>query len=275
MPLDPHAIHIHTDGSCYENPGGDAGCAAIVHYPDKLDLPDEQIVDFGCSESSNNRMELMACIKSLEWVREHRPWPEVERVQIVTDSTYVTDNVNHRAQGWKKNRWRNRHGQPMANDDLWDELLKARGRVGIRVDFVWQPGKRSLIANQADKAAKSAAKRGGLDMDAGYRPGGVSRSMVKDRSAAQPFPVNGQIIVIRPYVKKIMYKGEHRISFNVFSEETQSYAGKFFAFAEKGLATELHMGNGHRVRFNSDLNYPQIIGRVEGVLLPHTSRKKN
>jgi ribonuclease HI len=30
--LDPKAIHIYTDGSCYKNPGGDSGCAAIVHY---------------------------------------------------------------------------------------------------------------------------------------------------------------------------------------------------------------------------------------------------
>jgi ribonuclease HI len=275
MLLDPHAIHIHTDGSCYENPGGDAGCAAIVHYPDNLDLPDEQIVDFGCFESSNNRMELMACVKSLEWVRGHRPWPDVERVQIVTDSTYITDNVNHRAPGWKKNKWRNRYGQPMANDDLWDELLKARGKVGVRVDFVWQPGKRSLIANQADKAAKSAAKRGGLDRDAGYRPGGVSRSMVKDHSSPQRFPSEGQIIVLRPYVKKIMHDGEHRISFNVFDEGKQNYDGKFFAFAEKGLAAELHMGNGHRVRFNSDRNYPQIIERIEAVSLPRQPRRKH
>jgi hypothetical protein len=55
MPPDPRAIHISTDGSCYKNPGGRSGCAAIVHYPDHLDREDEQIVDFGCEESSNNR----------------------------------------------------------------------------------------------------------------------------------------------------------------------------------------------------------------------------
>ena len=273
MSLDPHAIHIHVDGSCYENPGGIAGCAAVVHYPDTLRLPDEQIVDFGCSESSNNRMELMACIKALEWVRSHQPWPDVTRVQIVTDSTYVTDNVSLRARTWKKHKWRNRYGQPVANDDLWDGLLKAHAKAGIRVDFLWQPGKKSSVANQADKAAKAAAKRGGLDVDIGYRPGGVSPSMVRDRVVAQRFSASGQTIVIRPYVKKIMYKGEHRISFNVFDEGTQTYAGKYFAFAEKGLGAELHLGNGHRVQFNSDPNYPRIIERIESVSLPKPYRK--
>ena len=88
MLLDPRAIHVYTDGSCYKNPGGSSGCAAIVHFPDHLGRQDEPIVDFGCAESSNNRMELMACIKALRWVRDNQPWSDVTRVQIVTDSTY-------------------------------------------------------------------------------------------------------------------------------------------------------------------------------------------
>jgi ribonuclease HI len=274
MSLDPHAIQIYTDGSCYKNPGGESGCAAIVHYPDKLGLPDEQIVDFGCSESSNNRMELMACIKALKSVREHRPWDGVLRVQIVTDSTYITNNVSYNAKNWKDNKWRNRHGQPMANDDLWDELLKARSKAGIRVDFLWQAGKTSQIAREVDKAAKAAAKRGGLDVDTGYRPGGVARSMVKDRGVAERFPASGQVLVIRPYVKKIMHQGVHRISFNIFDDGSQTYNGKYFAFAEKVLGAELHMGNGHRVRFNLDPNHPRILERIEEVLLPKSSGRR-
>ena len=92
---DTRAIHISTDGSCYKNPGGRSGCAAIVHYPDHLDREDEQIVDFGCEESSNNRMELLACIRVLKWIRENGPWQDVTRVQIFTDSQYVKDNRFH------------------------------------------------------------------------------------------------------------------------------------------------------------------------------------
>ena len=42
------------------NSGGESGCAAIVHYPEHLNRPDEQILDFGSDESSINRMGLMA-----------------------------------------------------------------------------------------------------------------------------------------------------------------------------------------------------------------------
>jgi ribonuclease HI len=89
-----------------------SGCAAIAHFPDHLGRQDERIADFGCAESSNNRMELMACIKALRWARESQPWSDVTRVQIVTGSTYITDNISYRARGWKKNKWRNRFGKP-------------------------------------------------------------------------------------------------------------------------------------------------------------------
>jgi len=173
----------------------------------------------------------------------------------------------------EEERLANRSGQPIANHDLWDDLLKARAKAGIRVDFAFQHGKRSKIAKRVDKAAKAAAQRGGFDVDSGYLPGGVSRSMVKGGQPAQPYPASDRVAVIRPYVKKIMFKGENRISFNLFDEATQVYSGKFFAYAVPPLASELHLGNGHRVRFNADPRYPQILARIEGVPLPKPTRR--
>jgi ribonuclease HI len=126
--LDPRAIHIYTDGSCYNNPGGESGCAAIVHFPENLDLPVQQIVDFGCDESSINRMELIPCIEALRWVFNQVPCDAVTRVIIVTDSQYVTDNVR-RAPFWKKQGWKNYAGETKFNEDLWDKLLKAIAKV--------------------------------------------------------------------------------------------------------------------------------------------------
>lgn len=125
-----------------------------------------------------------------------------------------------------------------------------------------------------DKAAKIAAQRGGIDEDSGYKPGSFSRSMVRDGPATQRFPAFGQVLVIRPYVKKLRKKREERISFNVFDEVTQSYNGKFFAYAEPSLAAELHRGNGYRVRFNSVPQFPQILEKLEDVPLPKPTRKK-
>jgi ribonuclease HI len=273
--LDSRAIHIYTDGSCYKNPGGDSGCAAFVHFPEHLDRPDEQIIDFGCNESSINRMELLPCIEALHWVFSHAPWDDVTRVIIVSDSQYITDNLR-RAPYWKKQGWKNLSGETKFNEDLWDRLLKGiakAAKVGIRVDFVWEQGKKTPMTKQVHRAAQAAAKRGGIDEDTGYRPGAVSRSMVKG-GVAERFPAAGQVLVVRPYVKKIMYKGENRISFNVFDEQTNTYSGKFFAFAPPILSCELHKANGHRVRFNSDPKNPHFLERIEGVELPKPKSKE-
>lgn len=273
MPFDPRAVQIHTDGSAYRNPGHVSGCAVIVRYPEHLNREDEIIVDYGCPRSTNQRMELMACVEGLHWVRNNSSsWQDVTCVLVITDSTYVTDNIG-RAAYWKKNGWRNLDGQPRANHDLWDDLLKARAKAGIRVDFVWQQGTKSDIAKQVDRAAKDAAKRGGIDLDREYKPGSVSRSMVKG-GVALPFPANGQTEVIRPYAKKIRFRGENRISFNCYDENTRIYHSKFFAFADPPMGAELHRGNGHRVQFNSNAKYPQILRRIEGVELPKPSRMK-
>jgi ribonuclease HI len=273
--LDQRAIQIHTDGSCYKNPGGISGCAAYVRYPD-VGLPEEQIVDFGCGESSNNRMELMACVKALEWALENAPWPDANRIYIVTDSQYVA-NCHTSARYWKRSGWRKQSGEPAANEDLWGKILKSLdklSKVGVRVDFVYEKGKKTEIGKRVDKAAKVAAQRGGIDEDSGYKPGSFSRSMVRDGTATVRFAASGQVLVIRPYVKKVRKKREERISFNVFDEATQSHNGKFFAYADPSLAAELHRGNGYRVRFNSDAQFPKILEKLEDVPLPKPTRKK-
>ena len=266
MPLDPRAVHIYTDGSCYRNPGGSSGCAAIVQYPEHLGRGDEQIVDFGCSESSNNRMELLACIQALKWIRCNSPWPGVSRVQIVTDSRYVKDNII-RAPSWRKNDWRNQYGEPIENRDLWKEFLSSHQKVGTIVHFEWTAGKKTPILKTIDRAAKSAAKRGGTDVDRGYKPGLVARSLF--RGAATRFPACGQVAVIRPYRQSPIRKTERKVRFDVFAEETDTYTASCYALASPSIADQLHRQHGYRVRFNDDPNYPQIIEIIEEVAIPN------
>jgi ribonuclease HI len=267
MTLDPRAIQIHTDGSAYRNPGHVSGCAVIVQYPEHLDREDEIIVDFGCPKSTNQRMELTACIEGLKWVRRNAPWDGVTCVLVISDATYVTELVGI-VPFWKSNGWRNREGQPILNSDLWDDLLKARAKAGIRVEFVWQAGKTSEIGKRVDKLAKAAAKRGGSDRDAGYKPGTYCRSMVAGGLAALPYPANGQVAIIRPYAKKVVSKVEERLSFNMFDEETQTYASKFYAFTTRMMAYDLHRWHGYRVQFNDNPRYPQILECKEEVAVP-------
>lgn len=262
MTADPRAIHIFTDGSCFKNPGGESGCAAIVIYPDEMGRDEEQIVDFGCAESNNNRMELLACICALEWVRNNKPWHQVTRVQIFTDSKYVFDNI-YRARYWKANDWRNRHGEPKENPDLWKRLLSAQSKTGMIVHFEWNLGKKTPVLKRVDKAAKLAAKSGG-DVDRGYKPGTVSRSMVK--GAAIKFFAAGQVASVRPYRKNVLRKGENKIRFDTF--DAQGYLKSCYAFAQPAVAAELHRQHGYKVQFNDNSEYPQILSVIEETVLP-------
>ena len=266
--LNHRSIQIFTDGSAIDNPGGRGGIAVVVRYPDHLQLPDEVICELGYVESTNNRMELLACIKALEWVRKHKPWTDVTSIQIVTDSKYVADNVGYRAWGWKKNKWRNRYGEPKENSDLWKKLLSARQKAGIHVEFVQTKGKRSEILRKVDDTAKKARDTG-VEVDRGYQPGSVSRSMVK--GAAKRFPARGQVALIRPYRKKIMRTGEEKVRFDTLSDDGQTYVASFYAFATSAIAAELHRQNGYKVKFNDDPNYPQIVEYLEQVALPTNS----
>jgi len=215
----------------------------------------EQIGDFGCAETSNNRMELIACIKVLEWIRKNKPGRNVNRVQIVTDSNYVRDNVS-RAIGWQNNGWRNLHGEAKQNSDLWKQLLAARTRVGIRVDFQWQRGKSSSIMKIVDQAAKAAAKRGGFNRDTGFKSGKVSPSKVRGRSATI-FNAQGQTAVIHVY-RKNAPGGDNQIRFHLFLEDTQTYVGSYYPYASDSITHELHRQHLYRVRFNNNPRNPII-----------------
>lgn len=266
MQLDPRALHIYTDGSCYRELGRISGCAAIVQFPEHLARPDEQILDFGCSESTINRMELMACIRALEWVGSNSPWPGVSRVQIITDSKYVKDNIP-RAATWRSNAWRNRHGEPRENVDLWRRFLSVRQKVRTVVTFEWTLGKKTPILKNIDRAAKLAAKRAGPKSDRGFKPGTVSRSLVK--GSAIRFPATGQMVNIRPYRKTLVRNREEKIRFDVFSDQVGEFSFSGYAYATQDVASVLHRQHTYRVRFNNLPDYPQIIEVIEEVSTPN------
>lgn len=123
MTLDPHAVHIFTDGSCFRNPGGPSGCAARAEFPEHLGREEELIFDLGYKSSTNNRMEIIACIHAVRWLSDSESWRDVTRVQIVTDSRYVKEGVVF-AREWRKSNATNRDGEPKENWDLWKELLR-------------------------------------------------------------------------------------------------------------------------------------------------------
>ena len=74
-------LKIYTDGACSGNPGK-GGWAAII-----LDDSNQSGISGSESNTTNNRMELMAPIMALEKIRKK------SEIIIFTDSKYVKDGI--------------------------------------------------------------------------------------------------------------------------------------------------------------------------------------
>ena len=105
-------VIIYTDGACSGNPGP-GGWAAVIVY---RGLEDE--ISGGEERTTNQRMELRAAVEAL------RRLPEPAEVVLYSDSAYLVNafNANWFAR-WERNGWRNARREPVANQDLWRELL--------------------------------------------------------------------------------------------------------------------------------------------------------
>lgn len=137
------------------NPGK-GGIGIVAEFPDSANTENFELSE-GYIQSTNNRMELRACIRALEWLQTEMKTRRLTRAIIITDSAYVYSN-NSNAQYWKDNDWKNSEGKPYENHDLWDTFLKERQKTKVRVDIVWEKGKTRPILLRVDALAKQGTK---------------------------------------------------------------------------------------------------------------------
>ena len=94
-------INIYTDGACKGNPGPGGWGVLII-------LEDEQVeLSGGNKETTNNQMELIAVIKSLEYFDN-----QIE-ANLYTDSKYVMDGITNYIKNWKVNGWKTANKKPV------------------------------------------------------------------------------------------------------------------------------------------------------------------
>lgn len=133
-------VQIYTDGACRGNPGP-GGWGALLIFGDK-----EKELYGGEPETTNNRMELMAAIQSLESLTRACP------VELTTDSNYVKNGISDWMEKWKKNGWRTANKKPVKNIDLWQRLDQAVQRHSV--EWHWVKGHSGHPENErADQLA--------------------------------------------------------------------------------------------------------------------------
>lgn len=103
-------IIAYTDGACSGNPGPGGWGVLFKVGDENHDLYGGEIA------TTNNRMELTACIKALQLISSN------VKITIRTDSRYVKDGMLSWLKGWKKNGWKTASNSPVKNMDLWQEL---------------------------------------------------------------------------------------------------------------------------------------------------------
>ena len=149
-------VKIYTDGGCLGNPGR-GGYGAILVCGER-----RREISGGYQHTTNNRMELMACIIALEALKCECG------ATVHSDSKYVVDGVSKGwAVKWKRNNWRRSGGNRAENVDLWERLLAVIDKH--QVNFVWVKGHNGHEENErCDQLATNAANGSRLLEDTGY-----------------------------------------------------------------------------------------------------------
>jgi ribonuclease HI len=74
--------------------------------------------------TTNQRMELQAAAEALDYVADNFFTP-FDRVIVYTDSAYLHNCYKQKwYKAWETNGWKNSKKQPVANQDLWERLIK-------------------------------------------------------------------------------------------------------------------------------------------------------
>ena len=143
-------IKIYTDGACVGNPGPGGWAAIVLVENEKKEL-------FGGEKlTTNNRMELTAAIKALEYCdAQEGKQPSLKQIRIYTDSTYVKEGITVWINNWEKNNWKTADKKNVKNVDLWKKLKELN--KSNQVEWNWVKGHSEDLMNElADNLAKKA-----------------------------------------------------------------------------------------------------------------------
>ncbi len=136
-------VEVFTDGACSGNPGP-GGWAALMRSG-----PHEKWLSGAEPLTTNNRMELIAALRALQALKTR------SQVRITTDSRYVQQGASEWLPGWKARGWRNAAREPVANQDLWQEMDAVLSKH--QVEMRWVRGHTGHVENEAcDQRARAA-----------------------------------------------------------------------------------------------------------------------
>ena len=141
-------IAIYTDGACSGNPGNGGYGVVLKQGSHRKELSQ------GYKLTTNNRMELLACIKGLEALKFDN-----SIVKMYTDSKYIVDSINKGwAKRWQANGWKRNKKEMAKNIDMWQRLLNLLNKHDV--EFIWVKGHAGNSENECCDRLAVAASQG-------------------------------------------------------------------------------------------------------------------
>lgn len=150
-------ISVYTDGSAKSNgtENSRGGWAYVV-------IQDGQIIHQNSgfsSQTTNQRMELTACLEALKYCATI----PFEEFCVYSDSAYLINCYKQEWYiNWEKNGWYNSQRKPVANQDLWEQIIPFFRSKYYHFNKV-KGHANNQFNNLVDNMAQSAA--GGKDGD--------------------------------------------------------------------------------------------------------------
>ncbi len=152
-------VVIYTDGAASPNPGPGGYGAVLLCNGRRKELSE------GFKKTTNNRMELLGVIASLEALTMKCSGT------VYSDSKYVVNAANKGwALKWQKKNWWRTTKEKAKNPDLWQRFLDVYEKHDMKLE--WVKGHAGIQENErCDQLAVEAAKGDNLPEDAGYVEG--------------------------------------------------------------------------------------------------------
>ena len=143
-------IKIYTDGACAGNPGP-GGWATIILFENR-----KKELFGGENLTTNNRMELTAAIKGLEYCdSQEEKQLSLKEIKIFTDSVYLKEGITTWISNWEKNNWKTADKKNVKNVDLWKKLKDLT--KSKQIEWCWIKSHSGNPMNDlADRLAKEA-----------------------------------------------------------------------------------------------------------------------
>lgn len=249
-----NALVIYTDGSLY--PKGRKGGYALV-FVEIDEIGNEFLVHEECppgrTGTTNNRMELQACIEAIQMAPEQECFSRRSQIVVRTDSRYVVNNYPNAMLNWRTNGWKTIRGRPVENERLWKDLIRACLKVPKKVTIEWVKGhgkgaNKDPYNDRADKLAKQSANN---PMRLREYRSSVRRKKGTSKTTVGSILVEGQIAIVYivevALLKRNLWKYRYQIA--------PDYENTDWIYSE----ILLRDGHHYEVELNSNMDYPQIL----------------